>query len=300
MQKNINFESSSSEVIAFLDEVFFDSKVSFRNLLPKVYGNLDCYPKNHFVIRSNEGVISGCILAETVQFVVDGKPIKIGLIGSVAVRKTCRGQGLMTILMSHTQDHFKKEQCDATYLLGNEALYRKYGFSDYGIKSKYILKTPDTEDRSVSWMEYDKEKDLLKSPFWDAFKSQALRPSKNYSRDELILSKTVLSWGQRVLFCHLGDSYIGYAILKKKKSEDLELCVELNLPDLFYGLLLSRLKQVLNISDLFFELPGNYQDLYRDRGLVWLESQSLAKCLISEEGKSKDITACYLYSSDFV
>lgn len=82
-----------------------------------------------FIRATESGTTAGGLALRTRHLAIDGKTIKIGMVGLVCVREQDRGRGISKMLLSAVIEYARKEQFDyLTLWTSQHAIYEKYGF----------------------------------------------------------------------------------------------------------------------------------------------------------------------------
>ncbi len=110
-----------SQAYGFSDLRWFENDTSF------FYGTRPDQLKTKWVLKSGDQFASHVGIFPFTA-VVDGRPLKVAGIGSVATHPNFRKRGLMTRLMKHVDGQMAKDGYDLSILWGNRARYNHFGF----------------------------------------------------------------------------------------------------------------------------------------------------------------------------
>ncbi len=110
-----------SQAYGFSDLRWFENDTSF------FYGTRPDQLKTKWVLKSGDQFASHVGIFPFTAM-VDGRPIKVAGIGSVATHPEYRGRGLMKKLMNHVDKQMVEEGYDLSILWGERSLYQPLGY----------------------------------------------------------------------------------------------------------------------------------------------------------------------------
>ncbi len=152
--------SDMPNLIDFIDLVFSQVREphDFEQILPKAYGeNVDMSDIHAIAVR--DGMVRGCLGSLPVTQKMQDEEIRIGYLGSMAVHRHERGNGVMKVLMEMQIARGKEQGLDMLLLGGQRQRYEYYGFYHGGSDYSYYVSRPTVRHglRDVE-PEYDFEK----------------------------------------------------------------------------------------------------------------------------------------------
>ena len=117
-----------AELLKFECSVF---RVPFKIIMPKLYGDIEFCTSHHRIIKQG-GKITAAYAAYPTEFVTESGNISAVGIGSVAVSKKCRNQGLMSQMMQNVNEEARKNNVDICFLSGFRKRYERFGYVPAG------------------------------------------------------------------------------------------------------------------------------------------------------------------------
>lgn len=128
-------------IIDFINMVFSMLRVphNFEEMLPKVYDQKYEKADIHVVAEDEEGRLCGCLGMYTFPLKVGATTLKVGYLGSMAVHKRARGQGVMGELMNQQIRRASELELDMIVLGGQRQRYQYSGFETVGHAYCYTI-----------------------------------------------------------------------------------------------------------------------------------------------------------------
>lgn len=122
-------KGEEASITDFADLVFSQAHHphDFRTLLPKVYASDPNMARLHYLAKNEDG-IRGMVAMLPVTFDVAGQPLRCGMVGTVSVHITARGEGHMKRLMGMLLEDAKAQRLDMLILGGQRQRYQYFGF----------------------------------------------------------------------------------------------------------------------------------------------------------------------------
>lgn len=132
--------SDTDEALDFINYVFSQAHEphDFRRLCPKMYAEGRHFPDRHFLAREN-GKIRALVDMWPLNLMLGDEPLKMGLIGNVAVHPYDRGKGHMRKLMWMAIEEAREKGMEMLSLGGRRQRYGYYGFEPGGQKYSFWI-----------------------------------------------------------------------------------------------------------------------------------------------------------------
>ena len=122
--------------IKMLNKIF---NLSFPRLLPKLYSKKQNYSKEHFIVKEDKNIVGAIASVKNIMHVDDNEIIARG-VGMVGTKYSCRGKGIMTMMLERIYKEAIEDQTDILFLSGNFNRYNRYGFYPSGLNNIYTLR----------------------------------------------------------------------------------------------------------------------------------------------------------------
>lgn len=129
--------SDYRELLHFENKVF---RVPFKKIMPKMYKDGKTCAFHHRIIKKN-GKIIAAYAAYPTEFVTESGNITAVGIGSVAVSKKHRNEGLMSQMMQYSDEEAIKKDVDFAFLSGYRQRYARMGYVPCG--ERYVCDITD-------------------------------------------------------------------------------------------------------------------------------------------------------------
>lgn len=131
------------ELIDLIDLVFSHVSIphDFEEILPKCYGPGRDYSHVH-AVALRDGHVRGTLGSYPVTQTMQGETLKAGYLGSMAVHRHERGNGVMKVLVNMQIDRAKETGLDMVLLGGQRQRYEYHGFYPCGCNYRYNISSP--------------------------------------------------------------------------------------------------------------------------------------------------------------
>ena len=129
------------DIIDFINYVFSQSRKphDFKTLVPKSYADdAKGLGAVHYIAKK-DGKIKAVVATRIIDVFVNGKILKYGLIGNVAVHPYSRGEGYMKTLLNIAIEDAKERKIDILALAGQRQRYGYFGFENAGSNFSFEL-----------------------------------------------------------------------------------------------------------------------------------------------------------------
>ena len=156
------------EIIDFINYVFSQAKFphDFKKYMPKSYADdVQDLGAIHYLAKK-DGKIKAVVANRIIDVSVNGKILKIGLIGNVSVHPYSRGEGFMKVLLNQAIDEAKQNGVDLLVLGGQRQRYGYFGFENAGTDLLFTVSKdnirhcfPDVDSSVISFRPFDSATD---------------------------------------------------------------------------------------------------------------------------------------------
>lgn len=207
-----------NELLRFENKVF---KTNFTKIMPKLYRDKEKCTDSHLIIKDNGKIIAALAFYDT-KLILGEREIKALGIGSVAVDKKYRGNGLMKVLLDEADKVAARKGAQIALLSGYRQRYSRFGFEKGGIHHTFTI--------SNYFINHFKPKRKLS--FKDPFSSADLlhQCAKLYStescrweRKETEFSDIISTWNLDSYAVFDGHRLIGFLISERDEIKDIYL-----------------------------------------------------------------------------
>lgn len=132
-------DSDYDELMAFLNRAFgFAPEQGFVSFLPKLYRRENDPCRYQLAVRES-GRICGAAGMVPVRLRAAGEELRCCAVGNVAVAESCRGQGMMSFLMTQAVRAAQAEEYDFATLGGQRQRYARFGFEPAGFEYAFAI-----------------------------------------------------------------------------------------------------------------------------------------------------------------
>lgn len=210
-----------AELLKFECSVF---RVPFKLMMPKLYGDREFCTSHHRVVKQN-GKIIAAYAAYPTEFVTKSGNISAVGIGSVAVSKKCRNQGLMSQMMQNINEEARENNSDICFLSGFRKRYERFGYVPAG--ERFVC---DITEHCISHSNADKKYSFVSVRHGKKYLDEAVSlfdsQSAHWLREKENFSDIVTTWCDRSFFV-LDESkrFCGYIITDTLKKSITEIVV---------------------------------------------------------------------------
>ncbi|MGV3489267.1 MAG: GNAT family N-acetyltransferase [Tuberibacillus sp.] len=178
----------------------------------------------HLWVASDHGRIVSHVGAYTTEAVIEGIPVTVSSIGSVATAPEYRGRGLSTQLLQMAWNQLREERADIVLVSGARGLYLYNGCYKVGTTHSYVLKT--IESKPVSKYTLRKMDELTEEhcrTFIDIEKGENTRFLRSADEFRQLYEAAgycrIFPWRQEAFFIEQNHKVLAYFIAGFEKLE---------------------------------------------------------------------------------
>lgn len=203
------------ELIDFINYVFSysDAPTDFIQLLPKVYSAQGSHEVVHLAVKEDNR-IRAVVSILIFSMVHQGKELRVGFIGNVAVHPYSRGKGYMKELMRRAEIIMRQRGCDLAALSGQRQRYEYFGY--YQACPEAVFTVTRNNLRHILGPAYQSPLMCREVASEDAETIQEIYKLYNAGpvtgRSELTFEADCRSWGGKLISIQNGENVIGYAV----------------------------------------------------------------------------------------
>lgn len=242
-----------NELLRFENRVF---KTSFTKIMPKIYRDREKCTDRHIIIKDSGKIIAALAYYDTKLILGEDEISAIG-IGSVAVDKKYRGQGLMRVLLEQADEIAAQKGAEVAFLSGYRLRYSRFGFEKGGIHHTFTL--------TNYFFNHFKTNKKLK--FVNAFSSADLlqqcaglyaSADTRWQRKETEFSDIISTWNLDAYAVFDGHRLSGFLISERDEIKDFYLSNPADAAEVLYAFAKFRRRWSLSvrITDFQTELIG--------------------------------------------
>lgn len=222
--RNITYASVSDykALLRFEKKVF---RAPFLRIMPKMYKEREKCAAYHRLVKSGNKIV-GAYAAYPNEFITSHGCLKAVGIGSVAVSKKHRGEGIMSQMMGHAESEARESKTDIGYLSGYRHRYERFGYVPCGERyvydvTQHYIKRSKTE-KNFSFSPVHKCRESL-SDISALFEKQSV----HWKREKEEFSDIVSTWSDKCFVIYDGEKrFSGYLITNAliKEINEIQLC----------------------------------------------------------------------------
>lgn len=202
------------EILAFAERAFAaqEKDPDFARMLPKLYGRGRATESEHTLLYNGD-VLEGMYALRVLDAKAAGEPLRVGWIGTVAVRREARGKGHLERLMQHANRRLETLGCDLGVLGGQRQRYQRFGYDCAGTQWEFCLDARSLRDvpaRGLALREIGRA-----SPDLARAEAQYRRGTICCHRAPEDFYDVLCSWDARPWAFYRGAEYAGYCTVQQ-------------------------------------------------------------------------------------
>ena len=213
------------ELMEFLDRAFgFAPEQGFFSFLPKLYRPEYDPCRCQLAVRE-EGRICGAAGLYPVTLRAGGQTLRCCCVGNVAVEQACRGQGVMSLLMTDAVRAAADAGCELAVLGGQRQRYARFGFEPAGTDYVFSVTRANIrhcfggEASGLTLRQICPGDAGLLAAAGELYRRQPLYAERAPDR----LYDILVSWGYRPMALLRGEDFAGYCLCKDREVRELLL-----------------------------------------------------------------------------
>ena len=240
--------SDYNELLRFENKVF---KTNFTRIMPKLYRDKEKCTDSHLIIKDNGKIIAALAFYDA-KLLLGNSTLKALGIGSVAVDKKYRGNGLMKVLLDEADRVAAEKGAHIALLSGYRQRYSRFGFEKGGIHHTFTI--------SNYFINHFKPKRKLS--FKDPFSSADLlqQCAKLYSaescrweRKETEFSDILSTWNLDSYAVFDGHRLAGFLIRERDEIKDIYLGNPTDIAEVLYAFAKLKHRWTLHVGVTDFQ-----------------------------------------------
>ena len=220
-------KEDAEDIVDFANYVFSKSSEphDFKQLVPKLYADGQNTQPLHYLVKE-DGKIKAMLCVLPVDFMVAGKHLKAGCVGTVSVHPYTRSKGYMKQLLTAAVADMKEQGFSYSVLGGQRQRYEYFGYTPAGMQLMFTLTSVNLRHKyglekadDITFTELD-EKDRVSL---DAAYALYCRRPVTGARSRETFCTIGKTWNATLYAVHKNGVFTGYISEQQGVFQEIEL-----------------------------------------------------------------------------